>query len=206
MVLERLVLGDLQTNCYILWDKSTKEAAVFDPACEGDRIIERITANGLNVKYIILTHTHIDHINALDKVKEYTGAKVVVHKDEAASLNSDADVMAFIINSAAPRTKADVQVSDGDELFLGDKMLKIIHTPGHTVGGICVRCGNILISGDTLFNLSVGRTDFKGGDHQTLLSSIREKIFALDGATAVYPGHGEATTVFYEKQHNPYLR
>lgn len=206
MILKRLVLGPLQTNCYILWDKDTKEAAVFDPADDGERIMDVVLKEDITVKYIILTHTHIDHINALDYVKEQTGAQVVVHENEKDCLNNDSDVMAFIVNSSAPRTKADITVSEGDTLFLGDKELKILHTPGHTVGGICTLCANVLISGDTLFADSIGRTDFKGGDYGTLLSSIREKIFTLDGATAVYPGHGEATTVFYEKQYNPYLR
>jgi glyoxylase-like metal-dependent hydrolase (beta-lactamase superfamily II) len=205
MILKRLVLGPLQTNCYILWDKATKEAAIFDPADNGTRIMDVVIEYDLSVKYIVLTHTHIDHVNALDYVKEQTGAEVVVHEDEKKCLNSDFDTMAFIVNSSAPRTKADITVLEGDTLFLGDKELKILHTPGHTVGGVCYLCDGILFAGDTLFAGSIGRTDFPGGSFETLRNSIK-RIYTLPDDTVLLSGHGGKTTVINEKRYNPFVR
>jgi len=205
MILKTLMLGPLQNNCYILTDEQTGESAIFDPANDGEKIVNFIQAQGIKVKYIILTHTHIDHIAALDYVKRYTGAPVAVHKAEADMLNDDEGVMAFILDTHAPQTICDIALSDGDELSLGKSILKVIHTPGHTMGGICVLCGDILISGDTLFNESVGRTDFKGGDYAQLACSIKERLFVLDDDVSVYPGHGPSTTIAHEKQFNPFL-
>lgn len=205
MILKALTLGKLATNCYILSDEASGECAVFDPAAEPKRISDAVSDLGLNVKYIILTHTHIDHISALDALKSATGAEVAVHFSEADSLNSDTDTMSFIIDTSAPVTKAGIKLNHGDILYLGNTPLKIFHTPGHTVGGICIFCEDILISGDTLFRESIGRTDFRGGDFDTLLSSVREHIFTLDGGVRVYPGHGPSTTVGYEMQYNPFF-
>lgn len=205
MILKALTLGDLATNCYILADEQSKECAVFDPAAEAGRIADAVATFGFKVKYIILTHTHIDHISALDELKDITGGEVALHADEADSLNSDADTMSFIIGTSAPSTRADIRLNHGDTLTLGNTQLKIFHTPGHTVGGISVLCGDILISGDTLFHESIGRTDFRGGDFDTLISSVKEHLFTLDGDTKVYPGHGPATTIDHEICYNPFF-
>jgi len=205
MIVKTLTLGAFQTNCHIFLDETTGEAVLFDPASEPDRIIDYIKSNGINVKYIILTHTHIDHIDGLDKVKAYTDAQVVVHESEKDMLNDDNEVMAYLLNTNAPKARADITVSDGDILDLGENKLKILHTPGHTVGGICICCGDTLFSGDTLFFESIGRTDFKGGSHTQLIKSITEKLMTLDEETIVYPGHGRATTIMYEKHFNPFL-
>lgn len=206
MVVEGMSLGSFQANCYFLTDENTGDTAIIDPASEDEKIIEHIRLKNLKVKYIIITHTHIDHISALDKVKAFTGAEIVVHEKEAQSLNSDEDTMSAILNTCAPLAKADIPVKNGDELLLGEKKLKILHTGGHSVGGICVLCEDMLFSGDTLFFESVGRTDFKGGSFAELVGSIKDKLFTLPEATKVYPGHGRATTIMYEKRFNPFIQ
>ena len=205
MILERLILGDLQTNCYILADNDTKECAIFDPSAEADRIMSVINQHELKAKYIILTHVHIDHVMALDEIKKITGASVVVHTDEADLLNDITGTLAQLFNTAPPKTKADIKVSDGDTVSLGEKEIKFIHTPGHTIGCMCALCENMLISGDTLFSESIGRTDFPGGNHNLLISSIKNKLMSLNDEIRVYPGHGPSTTIGHERMYNPYL-
>lgn len=206
ITINKMSLGALQANCYFLTDNQSGETALIDPASESERIIEYIELNKLKVKYIILTHIHIDHIEALDRVKTFTGAKIAVHSKEAESLNDNVDTMSYILDTTAPCSKADIKVVEGDELLLGNTKLKILHTPGHTVGGICVLCENVLFSGDTLFFESVGRSDFKGGDHAHLILSIKEKLMILPEDVCVYPGHGRSTTVAYEKRFNPFIQ
>ncbi len=206
ITINKMSLGALGANCYFLTDNQSGDTALIDPASESELVIEYIRHNNLNIKYIILTHTHIDHIEALDKVKAFTGAKIVVHSKEAESLNDDGDTMSYILGVTAPLSKADVKVKDGDKLLLGNTPLNILHTPGHTVGGICVLCEGILFSGDTLFFESIGRSDFKGGDQCQLVSSIKEKLFTLPEEVCVYPGHGRSTTIAYEKRFNPFIQ
>lgn len=205
MILERLILGNLQTNCYILGDEETKECAVIDPAADADRIIKVVDEHGMKVKYIILTHVHIDHITALDKIKEITGADIVVHSAEAPLLNDDNHTLAALFGTISPITESDISVSDGDTVYLGENKLTFIYTPGHTVGGMCILCGGMLISGDTLFAESIGRTDFPGGSHSQLISSIRDKLMTLEDDIRVYPGHGPSTTIGHEREANPYF-
>lgn len=206
MQMIKLTLGALDTNCYILYDSETKEAAVIDPADEDVKIIDTIKNYNLKVKYIIVTHAHIDHILALDKVSQYTNASVVIHFDDKDALNNDVFNLATYFNAKSPSKKADILVKNGDVLHLGENSLKIIHTPGHNRGSICIHTDNILISGDTLFNQSIGRTDYYGGNFDTLISSIKKRIFVLDDNTKVYPGHGSDTTIGYEINNNPFIR
>lgn len=203
MDIKCLPLGNMPTNCYILFDEKSKECAVFDPAAEAGKILSEI--DGYKVKYIILTHMHIDHVMALDEVKRETNAPVVVCNDDAFVMNDDSFTLAKFFNASSPETEADIKVLDGDILHLGENELKIIHTPGHTKGSMCVLCHSILISGDTLFLESVGRSDFPGGSHSQLVNSIGEKLYCLNDKTKVYPGHGPETTIGHEKMYNPYL-
>ncbi len=205
MNIEKLTLGAMQTNCYILSDEKSGECAVIDPAAEAGEIIGYVRKNSLKIKYIILTHVHIDHIMALDELKKLCGAPVAVHEEEARLLNDNMGTLAQLFGTAPPASKADILLHDGDNLNLGDEVLKIIHTPGHTIGGISILCGKILISGDALLNMSIGRTDFPGGSYNQLKSSIVNKLFVLDDDTLVYPGHGEITTIGNEKSFNPFL-
>ncbi len=205
MIIDRLTLGNLQTNCYILSDEETKECAVFDPAAESDRIIAATQKRNLKVKYIVLTHVHIDHVMALDELKNATGAQIVSSNIEAELLNDSQGTLAELFSTNPPQSKVDIKVSDGDVLPLGNSEIKFIHTPGHTVGGICILCEDILISGDTLFASSVGRTDFPGGSHSKLISSIKDKLMNLDDSIRVFPGHGMSTTIGAERAENPFI-
>lgn len=206
MQIIKLTLGALDTNCYILYDPETKEAAVIDPADEDVKIIDTIKNYNLKVKYIIVTHAHIDHILALDKVAQYTNASLVIHSDDKDALNNDVFNLATFFNAKSPTKKADILVKNGDVLHLGENNLKIIHTPGHNRGSMCIHVDNILISGDTLFNQSIGRTDYYGGNFDTLINSIKKRLFVLDDNTKVYPGHGCETTIGYEINNNPFIR
>ena len=205
MTIDRLILGNLQTNCYILSDEATGECVVFDPAAEADRIISAIKKHNLKVKYIVLTHVHIDHILALDELKSETGAQVVANSLEAELLNDIHGTLADLFSALPPNSRVDITVSDGDTLAFGQSELKFIHTPGHTVGGMCILCDDLLVSGDTLFASSVGRTDFPGGNHGQLIESINSKLMKLDDSVKVFPGHGPSTTIGAERESNPFL-
>ena len=206
MNIERLVLGGLGTNCYIVYDDKTKEAAIFDPADNGERIADEIKKEGLNLKYIIITHAHCDHIIALDYVKEeFPNSKICIGKHEAEALNDDYLSLCVHFGVKAPLKKADILISEGDVLYLGSESLKFLHTPGHTKGGMCAFTDEFVISGDTLFFESVGRCDFPGGSMKELVDSIKDKLFNLPETMAVYPGHGDRTSIGHEKRNNPYI-
>ncbi len=205
MKLETLVLGSLHTNCYILLDEASGEAAVIDPADQAGRILEAVQKLGCKVKYIIVTHAHIDHIAALDEVAKATGAPVVIHSADQYTLNNDALNLALYFGLPAPAVKPSIVVNDGDTLMLGKEPLHILHTPGHNKGSMCILTGDILLAGDTLFHESVGRVDHYGGSMEEILHSVNDKLMKLDDAIKVYPGHGPSTTIGHERTHNPYV-
>lgn len=205
MKIERLVLGLLHTNCYFIYDENTRETVVVDPASNIKKILGVINDLSLKVKFIVLTHAHSDHICALDKLCEVTGAKICIGKEDALALNDGEINLCTYFRHASPTHTCDVILNDGDLLELDNFCLKVISTPGHTSGSICLLSDNVLISGDTLFFESVGRTDFVTGDHMSLMKSIKEKLFILDRSTVVYPGHGEQTTIGHEIDNNPFV-
>ncbi len=202
--LKRLSVGPLSSNCYILWEDTDKNAIIIDPGDDKEKIIKCIDREELKVKYIILTHAHYDHLNATDDIRKYTGAKVAIHRLDAAGLTDKTVSLAAYTGYGEVQGEADILLEDGDKLFTGSIEAKIIHTPGHSVGGICVLVNNILFSGDTLFKQSIGRSDFPGGNLHELILSIRTKLYILPDDTHVYPGHGLSTTIAAEKQSNPY--
>ena len=206
MKTERLVLGALDTNCYIFYDENTKNAVLIDPAADGDTIISKIKQLGITVKYIIITPAHIDHIMALDEIAEFTKAPVVIHSDDKDTLNNDAFNLAVYFHTVSPKTKADIIVKNGDTLDLDGHEIKFIHTPGHNKGSMCILCGDTLFSGDTLFLMSVGRTDHYGGNQEKIIKSIKTRLFVLDENIRVYPGHGDPTTIGYEIENNMFVR
>lgn len=206
MFFKGISLGGMQTNCYILGDEVSKKCAVFDPAADADKILDYVAEKGFTVKYIILTHVHADHIMGVDKLKRLTGAELVAHRGDAEMLNDSGYTLSNLFLSPAPVSKVDIVANDGDVLELGILKLNIIHTPGHTLGGMCVLCKDVLVAGDTLFAQSIGRTDFPGGDYDILISSIKNKLMILDDDINVYPGHGMPTTIGYERKNNPYLK
>ncbi len=204
--LERFITGKLYTNCYVLYNSETCEGFVFDAPAHGEEIFKFV--NGLNVKIkgIVLTHSHFDHILALPKLKELSGAPVYIHKSEAELINDKEFNLTRYFRADLPPICADIKLSDGDELTLGEEKIKVIHTPGHTIGGLSFLWKDILISGDTLFYDSVGKVDHPTGDMALEIKNIKEKLLVLPDDTKVYPGHGEMTTIGRERKENIFLR
>jgi glyoxylase-like metal-dependent hydrolase (beta-lactamase superfamily II) len=184
---------DPQENCYLFWCAETLAAAVIDPGGSAADILARIRGLGLKVGFILLTHGHHDHIGAVAALRAATGANVCIH---AADEN--------LLRRASVR--ADRLLEDGDIIPVGRAALRVLHTPGHTPGGLCFHADGILFSGDTLFHTDVGYTHFPGGSADDLARSIREKLYTLDEATVVCPGHEESTTIGEEKYHNLCVR
>lgn len=199
-------LGELGTNFYIVTDEASKKAFAVDPGAEGELAASLIKDTGCSLEYIIITHAHADHIGALDFLKrQYTDAKIVIHSADSASLNDDNSNLCSSFYMPSPSSKADIAVNDNDILMLGKNELKFIHTPGHTKGSMCVLTDDFLISGDTLFQGSIGRCDFPGGDYGAIINSIKTKLLTLDDDLIAYPGHGNPTTIKYERENNPFL-
>lgn len=202
---KRFTQGLLGSNTYVIWDEATKQAAVIDTGNDVQLAKDIIDAEKLTLKYIILTHAHYDHIHFLPEYKEtYPMAKVVIHELDNAMLGSPRLNASVLFGPAHVYDKADVSVQDGDELLLGDAILSVIHTPGHTPGGICILTENMLFSGDTLFYAGFGRTDLGAGDVKLMAASI-DKLYAMDPTITVYPGHGTKTTIGRERDENPYM-
>jgi glyoxylase-like metal-dependent hydrolase (beta-lactamase superfamily II) len=206
MEFKRLPLGIFQANCYILHDENTNETAVIDPSGDFPEIKSFIEANELKVKYIIITHGHGDHIGALRELKEYTNADVCIHREDIEMLKCSKKNYSAEMGGPLVDMLADKLLEDGDILELGLTKLNIIHTPGHSRGGICIYCEGSLFSGDTLFACSIGRTDLAGGSMDEIIASIKNKLMILPDETGVYPGHGPASTILIEKKRNPFLK
>ncbi len=199
MDIKTLAVGPLETNCYVVSDKTTGEAMVIDPGDEPDRIIE--LSEGLDVKYIVLTHAHFDHAGAVPELKEATGARIALHPADKEAYSTVTEQAAFWGFQSDPMPEPDIMLAEGDELSLGGITLRVLHTPGHSPGCICLLGGGVLFSGDTLFKGSVGRTDFPGGSIGELKASFR-RLLELPPETAVLPGHGPATTIAGERSYN----
>lgn len=202
--IKTLVVGPIQNNCYIVSDQNNR-TFVIDPGGDGQQIVAE--CQGLDIQYIINTHGHLDHIGANDALKEaFPGAKLAIHQDDEKMLYDANLNLSSLMGENIKSPKADIVLKDGDALPFGERELKIIHTPGHTLGGILVQIDNFLFTGDTVFAGSIGRTDLPGGDMKTLLKSIKEKFLSLPDGLIVYPGHGEETTVKEEKESNPFFQ
>ena len=199
-------LQTLGANCYVLWDEKTTHAMIIDPGEPDDRIDSYIEENALTPVYIILTHTHFDHINGTAFYSEKYGAKIAVHELDANGLTDSTLNLSAFFGLGNLQKNADIILKDGDRLNLGSSFITIIHTPGHTAGGICLKTDIGVFSGDTLFYESVGRSDFPGGDALALYKSITEKLFSLPDDTHIYPGHGQFTTIDHEKKHNFFIK
>ncbi|MDO9493604.1 MBL fold metallo-hydrolase [Acetobacterium sp.] len=199
-------LGQMGTNCYVVWDEKTLEAAVIDPGFEDQRINAIINENKLQVKYILLTHGHFDHLGGVNQIKQLTGAKVLIHQSDADCLLDPSRNLSVLAGMAMVLEPADGFLDEKETITLGEIVIQVIHTPGHSKGGVCLLAEDQLFAGDTLFSTSIGRTDFADGDLKELLNGISSKLFILDDATTVLPGHGENTTIGYEKTNNPFLK
>jgi hydroxyacylglutathione hydrolase len=205
MLIKCLTVGPIQANCYLVWDEATREALVIDPGDEGSKILTEINNEQLKVKYIVNTHGHMDHISANACVKEATGAKLLIHIADAPYLQDTEKNLSAFMGNPGESSVPDQLLNGGEELRVGSLIFTVFPTPGHTPGGISLKTAGVIFTGDALFRDSIGRTDFPGGDYAMLIKSILEQIMPLEDQTAVYPGHGPATTVGYERAHNPYL-
>lgn len=208
MFLKRLVVGELKTNCYLIGCKRTNEAAVIDPGGEDDDIdliINLLQKNRLDLKYIINTHGHIDHIVGNSLLKDKTKALLFIHRLDAEMLTNTNKKFSYFMGKEIYSPPADRFLEEGDEIFLGRLKLMVIHTPGHTPGGISLVLNNVIFTGDTLFAGSIGRTDLPGGSYQDLIKSIKEKLLILGDDKIIYPGHGLNSTIGEEKRTNPYI-
>lgn len=199
------VLPEFGTNTYLVWDEISQEAAIIDPAAPSQSLIDEIKSMGIILKFLISTHGHGDHIGGNKSINDNFDVKNCIHKDDADSLTDPRMNLSTLWNSKIVAPKADIILNDGDELTLGNEKLQIIHTPGHSKGGICILTGNLLFCGDTLFADGIGRTDLPGGDYSTLINSIKSKLFVLDGNIIILPGHGPDSTIEDEKVGNPFV-
>lgn len=206
MIVKDLTVGPIMANCFILGCRETKEAAVIDPGDEADRILMTLAEAALTVKYIINTHGHFDHVSANKRLKEATAADILIHPLDAPMLNQLAAAASAWGFSSENSPPPDRMLEDGDVVTLGNIELTVLHTPGHTPGGISLYADNAVFVGDTLFAGSIGRTDFPGGDFDTLKSSIQRKLYTLDDDVTVYPGHMGMTNIGREKRTNPFVR
>jgi len=205
VILERLVVGPFASNCYIVGSEITHEGMIIDPGDEANQILNKIKDLQLDIKMIVLTHGHIDHIGAVKEINEAIGAEIYVHADDAQSLKGWR--IGSILGSSYPAPPPpDRLLKGGDSIDIGDLHFLVIHTPGHTPGGICLLGEGVVFTGDTLFNYSVGRTDLDGGSGYQLINSLHTKLMVLPDDTIVYPGHGPETTIGAERSGNPFLR
>ena len=208
MIFETIVVGHLAVNCFILGCETTREAVIVDPGADAQRILDVVKKLDLKVRYVINTHGHFDHVGGNSKVVAATGAPLLVHEADIPFLSRASDV-AVMYGLQAENSPAPAEfLKEGMTISFGTCSIKVLHTPGHTPGGCCLylESEGKVITGDTLFADSVGRTDFPGSSHEALITGIREKLLVLPDETAVYPGHGPATTIGHERRHNEYLQ
>lgn len=204
MIVSKVVVGPFASNCYIVGSESNKEGVIIDPGADAKEILKNVKDLGLDIKLIVLTHGHIDHTGAVKEVKKTTGAEVAIHTDDAKSLQEQLLGKLFGL-SYPPPPPPDWLLKDGDSIDIGDLHFLVVHTPGHSLGGICLLEERVVFSGDTLFNYGIGRTDMPGGSYSQLMNSIHTKLMVLPDNTTVYPGHGPATTIGTERRSNPFL-
>lgn len=205
MIIEKIIEHGMGENTYVVGDENTKKCFVVDPGARLVDIMSFVNKMGLSVEYIVLTHGHGDHITNTVPLKEKTGAKIVAHEEEKDLLTDKKKNLSASLPSNTVEFDADIYVKDNDTLKVGDLKLKFIHTPGHTPGGMCIKVQNHMLTGDTLFAGSIGRTDFYGGDFKKMEKSLK-KLVKHDGDTIVYPGHGPNSTLKTEKTTNPFMR
>lgn len=204
MIVETLGVGPLQANCILIGCERTRAGMVVDPGGEPERILDAIERLGLQIAYVCNTHGHVDHVAANAAIQQATGAKLLIHEADRGSIESPHPFWSSMVGGIEASTP-DGTYADGDQLQIGDLTIRVVHTPGHTPGGVCLAVEDLLVTGDTLFAGSVGRTDFPGGSTATLQDSLRRLVAEFPDETRILPGHGPETTMGAEKRSNPFL-
>jgi hydroxyacylglutathione hydrolase len=209
MIFNQHEVGNFSVFSYLIGDEETKEALFIDPADETEMLLSEAKSHGLMVKYIVNTHAHVDHIMGNAEMVKKTGAKIIIHEMDATRLTRQPQDLLTMFK-AKPSPPADILAKDGDLIQIGKAGLKVLHTPGHSPGGMSLYVDGMVFTGDTLFVGAVGRTDFPGSSWEIMEASIRNKLYTLPGETIVYPGHNygssPSSTIEHERRHNPFVR
>lgn len=203
MIIKCIPTGMLSSNCYILGDGD--EGVIIDSGADKRDIIKVVGDTGQKIKHIILTHAHLDHICSVNEVREELDAKVLIHKADADALKDNFQNGSVLFGLSKTFREADVLLNHGDVISVGSLNLEVIHTPGHTPGGICIKVEDCVFTGDTLFKCSIGRTDLGNGNYEHIIDSIQNRIMKFDEKVVIYPGHGGSSTIGYEKRYNPFI-
>jgi hydroxyacylglutathione hydrolase len=210
MIVKQYEVGNFAVFCYLVGDEETQEGLFIDPADDAKRLLSEAKSQGLNkIKYIVNTHSHVDHIMGNAEMVKKTGAKIIIHEEDAPALvRTPSYLLEMFAAKASP--PPDIKVKEGDVIQVGNVKLKVLHTPGHSPGGMSLHLDGMVFTGDTLFVGSVGRTDFPGSSWDILETSIRKKLYVLPGETVVFPGHNygstPTSTIQYERRHNPFVK
>lgn len=204
MLIKRIPAGVYAANCYILMDEITKECAVIDPGGDADDIESYLNKIEAKVKYILLTHGHVDHTGAVGYIKEKYNTSAHINIEDG-KIIAESGFMFGPLNYKCENVNLIMDVNEDTKYVIGNIKIEVIETPGHTPGGVCYKAEKNLFTGDTLFLRSIGRTDLSGGNYDTLIDSIKNKLLVLDGDIIVFPGHGPQSNIGYEREHNPFL-
>ncbi len=210
MIIKQYEVGNFAVFCYMIGDEEAKEGLFIDPADDADMLLSEAKSHGIHkIKYVVNTHSHVDHIMGNAAMVKKTGAKIVIHEKDAPLLTKTPSYLLDMFRATSSPT-ADIQVKDGEVIQVGNVGLKVLHTPGHSPGGMSLYVDGMVFTGDSLFVGSVGRTDFPGSSWEELETSIRKKLYVLPGETIVYPGHNygprPTSTIQFEKRNNPFVR
>ena len=208
MIIKTCPVGELQTNCYLVADEATREGVIIDPGADAQRILEAVKAENIKVMAMLITHGHFDHVGAARDIQDALGpVPIWCHEADVAwvldAVNQGRD---FGVRVERAPEKVDFHLVEGETVCLGALNFRVLHTPGHSPGGVTLVAGKHAFTGDTLFAGGIGRSDFDGGSHRQLLDSIRRKLYSLDDDVAIYPGHGPSSSIGEEKRSNPFVR